>query len=229
MATGRVGPYEKEYFRKDGTKRWLLFAGSSLGNNQCVEFCVDISDRKKAETALRESEERLRAVLSTLPSMRIAVIDEAGMVQSVNPAASGRCSAIRPINPWQKRLHAHARAAPLRAPRLRQGFLCAQGDAKIIGKGREIKGRRKDGNLFPADLTVAEWRVSGKRYFTGIMRDINRPQEARGAGPASAAGGQPPCQKLCWALVQAIASQTASSRPRRLPCPFLRAHSGASS
>ena len=39
MATGRVGPYEKEYFREDGTRLWLLFAGSSLGNNQCVEFC----------------------------------------------------------------------------------------------------------------------------------------------------------------------------------------------
>ncbi len=51
MATGRVGPYEKEYFCKDGTKRWLLFAGSSLGNNQCVEFCVDIADRKEAEQA----------------------------------------------------------------------------------------------------------------------------------------------------------------------------------
>lgn len=58
MATGRVGPYEKEYFRKDGTKQWLLFAGSSLGGNECVEFCVDISARKKAEEALRRSDER---------------------------------------------------------------------------------------------------------------------------------------------------------------------------
>jgi PAS domain-containing protein len=60
LATGRVGPYEKEYFCKDGTKRWLLFAGSSLGNNQCVEFCIDIADRKRAEEALRESEGRER-------------------------------------------------------------------------------------------------------------------------------------------------------------------------
>jgi PAS domain S-box-containing protein len=53
--TGRVGPYEKEYLRKDGTRRWLLFAGSSLGGNACVEFCVDIADRKQAESALRKS------------------------------------------------------------------------------------------------------------------------------------------------------------------------------
>jgi PAS domain S-box-containing protein len=81
QATGRVGPYEKEYFRKDGTRQWLLFAGSSLGNNQCVEFCVDISDRKKTEAALRETEarakvaeavqlerQRLEEVLNLLPA-----------------------------------------------------------------------------------------------------------------------------------------------------------------
>jgi len=59
MVTGRVGPYEKEYFCKDGTKRWLLFAGSSLGGNQCVEFCVDIADRKKAEQQLMELNQQL--------------------------------------------------------------------------------------------------------------------------------------------------------------------------
>ena len=53
QATGRVGPYEKEYFRKDGTRRWLVFAGSSLGNNTCVEFCVNIADRKQAEQRIK--------------------------------------------------------------------------------------------------------------------------------------------------------------------------------
>ena len=73
MATGRVGPYEKEYFCKDGTKRWLLFAGSSLGNNQCVEFCVDIADRKKAEQQLvelnQQLEDRVRRRTSELETM----------------------------------------------------------------------------------------------------------------------------------------------------------------
>ena len=69
MATGRVGPYEKEYFRNDGTKRWLLFAGSSLGGNQCVEFCIDISDRKQAQEALRESEEQFRTLANGIPQL----------------------------------------------------------------------------------------------------------------------------------------------------------------
>ncbi|MFB3910397.1 MAG: PAS domain S-box protein [Candidatus Eisenbacteria bacterium] len=53
--SGRIGPYEKEYFHKDGARQWLVFAGSSLGGDACVEFCVDISDRKMAEDALREA------------------------------------------------------------------------------------------------------------------------------------------------------------------------------
>ncbi len=74
LATGRVGPYEKEYFRKDGTRQWLVFAGSSLGNNTCVEFCVDISARKNAEAALRESEARFRLALRNSP-VSVAVQD----------------------------------------------------------------------------------------------------------------------------------------------------------
>lgn len=59
--TGRVGPYEKEYFRKDGTRRWMLFAGRDLGDGTINEYAIDISDRKQAEKALLQSE-KLAAV-----------------------------------------------------------------------------------------------------------------------------------------------------------------------
>ena len=68
MESGRVGPYEKEYFHKDGTRQWFVFAGSSLGANTCVEFCVDISDRKLVESELRASEERLRMFIEHAPA-----------------------------------------------------------------------------------------------------------------------------------------------------------------
>lgn len=61
--TGRVGPYEKQYLRKDGTRLWLVFAGSALSENACVEFCVDISDRKKVEASLHATNQRLAAFL----------------------------------------------------------------------------------------------------------------------------------------------------------------------
>jgi two-component system CheB/CheR fusion protein len=54
--TGKIGPYEKEYFCKDGTRRWLLFAGRDLGDGTISEFCIDVTDKKRTETALRAAE-----------------------------------------------------------------------------------------------------------------------------------------------------------------------------
>jgi PAS domain S-box-containing protein len=52
-ATGRIGPYEKEYLRRDGSRAWMVFAGAALGDGTVVEYCIDVSDRKRAEAALR--------------------------------------------------------------------------------------------------------------------------------------------------------------------------------
>jgi PAS domain S-box-containing protein len=43
----------------------------------------------------------------------------------------------------------------------------------IIGIGRRVTGRRKDGGEFPAHLAVSEFAVRGKQYFTGIIRDLS--------------------------------------------------------
>jgi PAS domain S-box-containing protein len=48
-ATGRIGPYEKEYWRKDGTRIWMLFVGRDLGDGTLVEFALNIDERKRLE------------------------------------------------------------------------------------------------------------------------------------------------------------------------------------
>lgn len=48
-ATGRIGPYEKECFVKDGTRRWMLIVGRDIGDGAVCEFCIDITDLKRAE------------------------------------------------------------------------------------------------------------------------------------------------------------------------------------
>ena len=46
------------------------------------------------------------------------------------------------------------------------------GEAKIIGFGREVEGRRRDGSPVPLELTISRADVDGRTLFTGIMRDI---------------------------------------------------------
>jgi PAS domain S-box-containing protein len=53
QATGRIGPYEKEYIHKDGKRSWMMFAGRDLGDGTLVEFAMDISDRKRSEDHIR--------------------------------------------------------------------------------------------------------------------------------------------------------------------------------
>ncbi|WP_201839160.1 PAS domain-containing protein [Microvirga zambiensis] len=55
---GEATPYEKQYFRKDGSRWWGLFAPRKVGD-EVVEFVLDVTDRRKAEAALRRLNEEL--------------------------------------------------------------------------------------------------------------------------------------------------------------------------
>jgi PAS domain S-box-containing protein len=132
--------------------------------------------RKRAEEELRESEERLRAVVDTAVD-GIITIDERGIIATVNPAAEhifGYTAAemigqnVRLIMPDPYH-SAHDRYI---ADYLRTG------ERKIIGSKREVPGRRKDGTTFPLELGVSESRLRNQRIFTGLMRDVTERQLA---------------------------------------------------
>ena len=66
VQTGRIGPYQKEYFHADGSRSWMLFAGRDLGDGTIAEYAFDLTPQKRAEDALRASEERSRLLLAEL-------------------------------------------------------------------------------------------------------------------------------------------------------------------
>lgn len=55
------------------------------------------------------------------------------------------------------------------------------GEAHIIGFGREVMGRRKDGSEFPLDLAISQVEIEGERYYTGVVRDITERKKAEQA------------------------------------------------
>lgn len=54
----------------------------------------------------------------------------------------------------------------------------ATGDARVIGKGREVEARRANGQVFPVSLAVGEATRDGQRRFVGIIRDLSAQRAA---------------------------------------------------
>ena len=127
-------------------------------------------ERRQARTALRDSEERLRAILNTAVE-GIITIDERGIIELVNPAAEK-------IFGYTAAELVGKNVSVLMPPPFREahdGYLVnylRTGQAKIIGIGREVVGLRKDGTDFPMDLSVSEVCLADRRLFTGFVRDI---------------------------------------------------------
>lgn len=162
-------------------ERWLEGLGRVIRDQQgrptgLAGINTDISDRKRAEIALRESEARLRAIFeSTIDG--IIAIDEQGTVESINPAAvrifgyasqevTGQNVSMLMPEPYRS---GHDRYI---------GDYLRTGQAKIIGIGREVEGRRKDGTIFPLDLGISEVTRVGRRLFIGVVRDITERRRA---------------------------------------------------
>jgi two-component system CheB/CheR fusion protein len=140
--------------------------------NQLILLAIeDITARKQAERLRQESEDRLQTIINTAVDA-IITIDEQGTISTVNPTAErmfgypvaemvGRNVKMLMSSPYQEE-HGGYLTHYLRT-----------GQKRIIGIGREVQGRRKDGSTFPVDLTVSEFYDRTRRMFSGVLRDLS--------------------------------------------------------
>ena len=128
-------------------------------------------ERKETEARLRESEARSRSIIDTAVDAVIA-IDEHGIVAHANPSVE-RLFGFTPSEIIGENVNV-LMASPDREQHDQYlASYAATGIRKVIGIGREISGARKDGSVFPAELSVSEFFIDGKKYFTGVVRDIS--------------------------------------------------------
>ena len=140
------------------------------GERKFTGLLHDLTKRATLEGQLGASEARWRAVIDSAVD-GIIVIDSHGRVESFNPAAE------RLFGYTAAEVLGHNVDMLMPSPYHEEhdtylARYLATGHAKIIGKGREVEGRRKDGTTFPLHLSVGEITIDGGRRFTGILHDL---------------------------------------------------------
>jgi PAS domain S-box-containing protein len=130
--------------------------------------------RKNAE--LREKEEFTRSLMQAA-SDAIITADKDGKIVSWNHGAErifGYTSPEVAGKPLAMLMPERFRGAhALGLDRLRE-----TGEFRILGKTLEMEGLRKGEEVFPVELCIDAWETDGKRFFTGIIRDISRRKKA---------------------------------------------------
>lgn len=119
---------------------------------------------------LASNEARTTAIVNTAVDA-IITIDETGIIQRVNPSTER-------IFGWEQDSIVGKNVQILMADDDRKHHndylrhYLETGKAHVLGAGREAVARRKDGTIFPIDLSVSEAKVEGGHFFVGVIRDI---------------------------------------------------------
>jgi two-component system sensor kinase FixL len=168
--------------RPSGARHWIRLRAGLVRTadgkpHHLSGVALDIDEEKQLEDALRTREMHLRSILETIPDAMI-VIDKAGIMQFFSKAAErqfgymaeeaiGRNVSILMPEPDRSRHDSYLERYRV------------TGEPRIIGIGRIVTGRRKDGTTFPMHLSVGEMRSGGEPYFTGFVHDLTEQQRTQ--------------------------------------------------
>ena len=178
-------PYESEYriITRDGQEKWVWSRGRLVhmeeeeGKRAYLEGLVtDITSQKKAATDLINAEAYAKAVVDTAAEA-VITIDTHGRIETFNWAAQnmfgystgdivGKNVRILMPEPYYTNHDQYI-----------ERYLQSH-QAHVIGKGRDVTGRRKDGSLFPIRVSVSEVVSQSERKLVGLIRDLSEQRAA---------------------------------------------------
>lgn len=148
--------------------------GKDATSEQVLESLSTLTDASRSDLSQHwlEGREAIHRAILEAAVDAIICIDDHGIIESINPATErifgysesellGQNVSMLMPNPYAAEHDQYI------------ANYVETGVKKIIGIGREVVARRKDGSLVPVDLAVGEIKQPGRRAFTGIIRDIS--------------------------------------------------------
>lgn len=146
------------------------------GEKTILEVFVDITERKRAEDALRKSNEMFQGLFESSPDA-VIVSDQQGHIINANKQAEKMFGCTREellghgiemlIPERLRKGHAGRRAEYTSSPRVRP-----------MGSGLELYARRKDGSEFPVDITLGPLKIDSEIVVVSVVRDITERKRA---------------------------------------------------
>jgi PAS domain S-box-containing protein len=178
LVRGEIPRYhlEKRYIRKDGSPVDIMLSRSILRGPNEVPLCFisqieDISERKRAERALRHSEAKFSGIVSIAADAIISV-DENQRITVFNEGAEqifGYSKREMIGTPLERLLPERYRAKHGTAF---AAFATGNAAARIMAERTEVFGLRKNGNEFPAEASISKVTVGSETFFSVVLRDI---------------------------------------------------------
>lgn len=171
--------------RKDGSERFVSMGGapnfdSGGGVIGIVGTLKDVTDRKRADEALRDSEEKFRTITATARDA-IIMINNKGQIAYWNPAAEEMFGYTKEELDGKI---LHTVLAPVHYhDEYEQGFdeFIKTGGGDAIGKTIDLKGQRKNGSVFPVELSISAIQMERQWWAVGIARDVTDRKQAEEA------------------------------------------------
>jgi PAS domain S-box-containing protein len=182
IQTGSVKPLDLELLRPDGSKRWITARGEAVRDTAGEVVFLrgtiqDITDRKRTEGKLRESEARLGGVINSAMDAIIAV-DETQRIVLFNAAAEKMfgCAADQAVGTGIERF------IPERLRSDHRTAIVQFGETEVtnrtIGTLGTLWALRSNGQEFPIEASISQVNADGKKLFTAIIRDVTARMEA---------------------------------------------------
>lgn len=179
-ALAEARPYDAEYRlrMRDGGWRWYNARGVPvLGEDgrvrEWVGVCIDIDERKRAEAALRESEERYRALIETSPDA--VYVHQDGTIVLANRQAAAMLGAESPDELVGRPAEDLVDEDSRELSRARVARLATPGAQNELA---ELTFRRRDGERLPAEVASAAVLVDGRLAVLVVFRDITARKRA---------------------------------------------------